>query len=109
MDKNQMSRDQFRAFLLLYAANADMETKESEIDYIREVAQCKSFDEIKTLFAGCSDYECIQLVMSYREAYFPNPEAQAALLEEVTTLFEKDGRYSLLEVNTMKILKKLIH
>lgn len=104
-----MNREQFRTFLLLYAANADMQTKESEIEYIRAVARCKNFDEIQALFAGYSDYECLQLIMSYRDQYFATPEAQAALLTEVKELFGEDGEYSLLEVNAMKMLKKLIH
>jgi hypothetical protein len=109
MENTAMNREQFRTFLLLYAANADMQTEESEIEYIRAVARCKNFDEIQTLFAGYSDYECLQLIMGYRDQFFATPEAQSALLAEVAELFGKDGDYSLLEVNTMKMLKKIIH
>ncbi len=109
MDKNQMSREQFRTFLLLFAANADMQTKESEVEYIREVARCNNFNDIQALFTECSDYECLQLIMGYRDQYFSTPEAQTALLGEVAELFGKDGKYSVLEANVMKMLKKLIH
>jgi len=109
MEKNSMNRAQFRTFILLYVANSDMKIKESEIQYIRDVAQCENFEEIKALFEGSSDYECIQLIMSYRDRFFSTAEAQNALLKEVTELFGKDGNYSLLEENTMKIFKKLIH
>ncbi|MBX2928429.1 MAG: hypothetical protein KF852_11380 [Saprospiraceae bacterium] len=109
MENTSMNRAQFRTFLLLYAANADLQTEESEMQYIREVARCDNFDEVQTLFAGCADYECLQLIMGYRDQYFATPEAQTALLAEVAELFGKDGEYSLLEVNTMKMLKKLIH
>jgi len=60
------------------------------------------------LFSGSSDYECIQLIMSYRDRFFATPEDQHGLLEDIKNLFGSDGKYSLLEANTMKMLKKLI-
>lgn len=108
MEKNSMNREQFRTFLLLYAANADMKEQQSERTHIKEVAHCDDFDEIHALFSDSSDYECIQLIMGYRDRFFATPEDQHGLLEDIKSLFGSDGKYSLLEANTMKMLKKLI-
>jgi hypothetical protein len=109
MEKHSMNRDQFRTFLLLYAANADMQQTELETQYIREIAPCDNFDEMHALFTGCSDYECLQLILSYRDQFFPTVQDQDNLLQEVANLFQKDGDYGLLEGNAMKMIKKLIH
>lgn len=109
MKKHTMNRDEFRTFLLLYAANTDMQETENEMQYIREIAPCDNFDEIHTLFNGCSDYECLQLILSYRDQFFPTLQEQDSLLKDVSNLLQKDGKYELLEENAMRMIKKLIH
>jgi len=109
MEKHTMDRNQFHTLLLLYAANVDMKETEREMQYIRKIAPCDNFDEMHTLFLGCSDYECLQLILSYRDQFFPTVQDQENLLQEVTNLLHQDGDYGLLEANAMKMIKKLIH
>ena len=99
---------EFSAFLMLYAASADLVVTQEEKDAILQKINQNSFDKIWDEFHSISDKEKIDLILSYKGMYYPTTERTNELLDLVKKEFMADGDYSLLEKNLMRILKKLM-
>lgn len=102
------SEKDFLAFLMIYASKADTLTTEDEILWIREKCQVSSFENLIALFNSQSDYDNIQTIQSQREKFFPGEGGKTRVGEFLRDFFQADGRFSLLEQNTMRVLTRLL-
>lgn len=109
MDKvNKYSRDQFLAFVLLYAAHIDIEFSPEEKNMIKERVSPEDFDEVYGDFNDMSDYEALQSIMNHKNQFFASDEDKERLFTEIKTLFFADGKYAVQEKTLYHFLKKLI-
>lgn len=99
---------EFSAFLMLYAASADLQVTEDEVQVILQKVDQSTFDKISEEYHSISDKEKIDLILSYKGLYFPTHARKNELLDLVKKEFLADGTYSLLEHNLMRVLKKLL-
>jgi len=107
-DHPKWSYNQFLAFLLIHTANADMEFTEDEKDTISKVVTPEELDIIKSEYDAASDYEVIQIILTYKGLYYPTIDRKQELLREVIKECCADGDYSALERNLTMFLRKLM-
>ena len=100
--------DEFLSFLLLYASRADMEYTADEQEYIKSKVHQGALEKVLSEFEACKDFECLQILESYRGEYFSTPEQKAELLVRIEELFESDGEYTTTENNLFMMLRKLL-
>ena len=100
--------EEFTSYLLLYAANADLEITTDEEAMIQKHTSPKQYEEIKAKFDKDSDYERIQEIISYKGLYFPTQDRARELMAKIIKLFKVDGHFSTLEENSLRLLKRLI-
>jgi hypothetical protein len=100
--------EEFTTFLLLYASNADLELSESEEKAMKSRLDTAYYEAIKEEFDNSSDYEIIQIILSYKGLYFPTLSRTEELLALIKKQFFADGEFSTLEKNVYRILKKLL-
>lgn len=100
--------EEFRTYLLLYAANADLEFSPDEEAAILKTISKESFDKVKTAYDSGNDYEHIQTILDYKGLYFPTMDQTKELLDLLVNMFQVDGNFSILERNCMMILKKMM-
>lgn len=107
-DHPKWNFQEFSAFLMLYAASADLKVTSEEKDAILKKVNEVTFNEIWKEYHSMSDINKINLILSYKGLYFPTSDRTNELLEVMKKEFMADGEYSLLEKNLMRILKKLL-
>jgi hypothetical protein len=100
--------NRFMCFLLMHAAEADLEFSEAECDMIKKRIDEAAMNEIREELEANNDYERLQIIQSYKDKYFPTPEKKAALLVRIEELFEIDGTYSQTEHNLFMMLRKIL-
>ncbi|MEL6926304.1 MAG: hypothetical protein AAFO94_19840 [Bacteroidota bacterium] len=100
--------NEFCTYLLLYAANADMEITPEEDRMIRSKVDADRFESIRAEYEDCSDYEIIQTIMAYKGLYFPTIDRRRELLAMIQKEFWVDGDFSDMEKNLMRLLEKLM-
>ena len=103
-----LERDEFLAFLFLYAAAADLILTQSEMEMIAEKAGMDNLKKAKNLFDAQSDYEKIEFILAHKNQYFPDDEKKTALLEQLKTIFLADNKFSIQEQNLFRSLNKLM-
>ena len=99
---------EFSAFLMLYAASADLKVTTDEKDAIMEKVNEETFEKIWKEYNSMSDINKINTILSYKGLYFPTADRTNELLDLMKKEFMADGEFSLLEKNLMRILKKLL-
>lgn len=102
------SPEEFKAFLLLYAANADLEMKEEELELAAGSLSAESFSAIRRFFNDCNDYQCLELIHSQRSGHFPGDEGKNVLIAEMTEVCRSDGRISVFEEGMIRVLKRIL-
>ena len=99
---------EFSAFLMLYAASADLKVTDDEKEAILKKVDQDSFNKIWEEYHSVSDKQKIDLILSYKGLYYPTAERTQEMLDIMKKEFMADGDFSLLEKNLMRILKKLL-
>lgn len=99
---------EFTTFLLLYAANADLEFTEDERKMIMSRVSKDTFEKVNRVFEEQSDYARLQTIMDYKGLHYPTVARRDELFDMMRKLFEADGEYSTLEKNLMMFLDKLM-
>lgn len=102
------SYEEFLAFTMLYAASVDGVVTEEEEDLIREQLSEERFEAVKAVFDQCSDYKCINVILSHHDEYFATPEARERLLGHMREVFESDHRFSQLEHVVMDLFRRIV-
>lgn len=107
-DHPKWNFEEFSAFLMLYAASADLKVTSDEKEAILQKVNEATYQEIWKEYHSMSDINKINLILSYKGLYFPTSERTNELLDLMKKEFMADGEFSLLEQNLMRVLKKLL-
>lgn len=103
-----LTKSEFIAFVLIYAAHIDFEFTSNEVDFIKSKTCEKSYDKMYKLFEKKGDYAAMKVILSHREKYFETEEKQEALYNMLIQLFKVDGDYSKIEKNFLPFFKKMV-
>ncbi len=107
-DHPKWNFQEFSAFLMLYAASADLKVTSDEKEAILQKVNEDTFNTIWNEYHSMSDINKINTILSYKGLYFPTSDRTNELLDMMKKEFMADGEFSLLEKNLMRVLKKLL-
>ena len=104
----QWSRDDLKAYILLYCANADFVETEEETSYIKSKISDHGFENIHDEFIGDNDYQGLQKIRSTLDRFKFTKDEVAVLLSEIKELFLSDGSFDTLERNLFMRLNQFL-
>ena len=87
------NKQQLKAYILLYCANADFPESEEETKIILSKVQGKEYEAIRAEFEEDNDYQSIQKIQSAIERLGYSKDEIDTLVSEMKTLFLADGVY----------------
>jgi len=102
------SREELKAYILLYCAHADFIETQEEVDYIKSKVSEVDYKKIHKEFDNDSDYESIQKIEYTVEKYNYTKEEIHTLFKRMKELFYLDGEYSAAEQSIFIGLKHLL-
>jgi len=91
------TKEELKAYILIYCANADFSESKLEIDYIKSKIHTGIFENIHTEFEKDNDYQSIQKIQTAIKEH--NLTDNETLIGEIMELFLIDDNYDLLEQN----------
>jgi hypothetical protein len=98
----------FKTLMLLYAANSDFRITAEENAIIEKETSGPRGKEIRALFDQNSDFENINLILSFRDRFFSSEADKQKLLDEVCALCNADQDYSSVERAVIAVLEKVM-
>lgn len=102
------SYEDFLAFVLMYAAYADMELLDEEVELMEERVGHERTVMAKRIMDKLNDNERISVILSFRDKFFPTKEDHDKLFADMKSIFLADGNYNQLEKVVLMYLKKIL-
>lgn len=100
--------EEFQAFLLIYCAGADLEFKEEEKEIILQFINEDGYKRVLRLYERLNDYDRTQWLIVNKSRIIKSPEDKVKLLEKMEDVFKSDGHYSIMEQNMMRMVKRFL-
>ena len=102
------TKKEFKAYVLLYAANANFFETEEEKEIILSLVDPLLYKEIHRELDRDNDYQSIQKILYNMEKYNYSKESLHRLIEDIELVFDADRHHDVLEDNFLIGLKKLL-
>jgi hypothetical protein len=106
--KTDWTREELKAYILLYCANANFIETKAEKDFIKEKVGEEKYRKIHNEFDKDNDYQQIQKIEHTVERYNYNKSEIERLFEDIKRLFLSDGSIDILEQNIYRGLQHLL-
>ncbi len=107
--KTEWTKEEFIAYLLLYAAKADQIITKEELDIVHSKVNNESYEKIKAEIEQDNDYQSSQKILFNIEQFNFSKNDIETLMKEIKTLFLSDGKYDILEKNMYLALSHLLN
>jgi hypothetical protein len=102
------TKEEFKAYLLLYAANANFFEDELEKETILAMVSPMTYKRIHRELNLDNDYQRIQKILFNIKKFHYSKENIERLILDIQKVFDASGKEDLLEENMLRGLKKLI-
>ena len=101
------SYDQFKAYLLIFAAESNQVITTEEKDYIEAQFDSLLIKTIQKEIYKDNDFQRIQKIMAYIEQNNLSKTDLDELLKEIHTIYQSDGKFDSVEQGVFQFLEKL--
>ena len=105
----QLDVNEYLAYILLYAANADFEIAEEEMQIMRETLSKQEFKRIRKAFDDSNDSERLDVIMYYKDTYIDILMDTPSIVKQLKAIFLADDRYPSIEKAVFIYLKRLLN
>ena len=102
------SKKEFKAYLLLFAANSNYFESEEEKEIILTLVDPIVYKRIHKELDHDNDYQSIQKILHNVEKFNYSKDDLDALISDIQALFNANGEHDILEDNLLLALKKLL-
>lgn len=106
--KSSWTYEDFLAYVLLYAASADLEITEEEKEMLFSKVKYKEYEHIHREFERENDYTRLQTIQSFRVKYYNNEASRDKLFSDLKEMFMADDKYNSIERAFFMGLKKVL-
>ena len=101
------SYDQFKAYLLIFAAESNQVITKEEKDYIEAQFDPLLIKTVQKEINKDNDFQRIQKIMAYVEQNNLSTTDLDGLLKEIHNVYQSDGKFDLVEQGVFQFLEKL--
>ena len=101
------SYDQFKAYLLIFAAESNQVITKEEKDYIEAQFDSLLIKTVQKEINKDNDFQRIQKIMAYIEQNNLSKTDLDELLKEIHTVFQSDGKFDSVEQGVFQFLGNL--
>lgn len=102
------TREEFKAYLLSYAAHSNFFEAEEETEMIHSIFSDDTYNKVHRELKHDNDYQSLQKIYYNLEKYNYSKDEIHELIKDIQNLFLADGKIDLLESNFYRALKKLL-
>ena len=101
------SYDQFKTYLLIFAAESNQVITKEEKDYIETQFDSLLIKTVQKEINKDNDFQRIQKIMAYIEQNNLSKTDLDELLKEIHTVYQSDGKFDSVEQGVFQFLEKL--
>ncbi len=103
------TKEEFRAYTLLYAATADFNICDKEKTLILNIVNKETYTRIYEELEADNDFQRVEKIHRYIERQNYKEEDLKGLVEDMKALFLVDGNFDVLEKQLLMGLKRILN
>jgi hypothetical protein len=103
-----VSKEVFKALLLIYASHTDLEFSQEERNQIVNTLGQDNYENANNLYRSFREYELLRNICDLRQLYYPGSEGKHQVLDMIKSHFNVDGDFSKLERTQYNFLKMML-
>jgi hypothetical protein len=100
--------NEFHAFTMLYAANADGNITEQERNLILTHLSPEDYTRIKAVFQSCDDSEALDIILSYREKFLKTQADKDKILADMLAIYHADADFDQIERGVHQLFRRML-
>lgn len=104
----QLNFNEYMAYLLLYAANADFEIEKKELQIIRKSLSREEYQKVRETFDNANDAERLGVIMQYKKVFIDVLIDTDAVIKQLKEVLHADDENESFEQGVFIFLKKLL-
>lgn len=104
----QFNYNQFLAFVLIYAAEANIDVSEGELEYIRTRTGIEDITPIKELVDSLSDAEIIDRIAEFRKQFLDTPEKEKQVRTDLENMLSSNEHPNQFEKAVVHIIERIL-
>ena len=108
MDFKNWTKEEFKAYLLIYAAQSNFNESEEEIDFIESKFEPELISRVNKEIKNLNDFDKISIVTDYIKIHDFSQDELDNLLLEIKEIYHSDGKFDSIEQSIFSMLKKLL-
>lgn len=105
---NNWTYEEFHAFTMMYAANADGEITPEERKVILSNLTETEYDRIKAIFLACDDAASLDIILSYKDKYCRSQADKDKILADMMAIYQADASFDQIERGVHQLFKRMI-
>ena len=102
------TKEEFKAFLLLYAAQTNFTETQEEIELIESKVSNEIINKIRKETNKLNDYEKSKIIVNQIKSNEYTQSDLDAILVEIKELYKSDGKFDSLEQSIFSMLNRLL-
>lgn len=106
--ENNWTYEEFHAFAMLFAANADGNITADEEVLIAPSLTASQYSDIKMLFRQCSDAEALDIILSYKEKFCKTPADKERILADMREIYEAHNGFEQIERGVHGMFERML-
>lgn len=106
---HNFSYEEFHAFVMLYAANADGHITSKEENLISPTLNAEHYAEVKQIFNDCDDNEALALIFSYQNKYLASKADRDKILADMVLIYEAEAGFQHIERGVHKLFERMMN
>tara|TARA_B100000945_G_C19944484_1_gene395597 strand:- start:27 stop:359 length:333 start_codon:yes stop_codon:yes gene_type:complete len=108
MNFKNWTKEEFKAYLLIYAAESNFNQHEEQIDFIDSKFDSEVIYRINKEIKKLNDFDKISIVTDYIKLHNFSQNELDSLLLEIKEVYHSDGKFDSIEKSIFSMLKKLL-
>tara|TARA_Y100000588_G_C13455494_1_gene585982 strand:+ start:208 stop:546 length:339 start_codon:yes stop_codon:yes gene_type:complete len=106
--ESQLSKDEFKAFLLIYAAQTNFIETNEEIEFIESRFPADIIKSVRKIIKPLNDFQKVEIIRNQIKSENYTQDELDSILEEIKGLYQADTKYDTLEKTMFSMLEKYL-
>lgn len=107
MHHKEWTYEEFRAFAMLFAANADGHITADEENLIAPTLAPDQYGRVRDAFQQSSDAEALDIILVCKEKYCTTPEDKERVLADMRRIYEAHHGFEQIELGVHHIFERM--
>lgn len=106
--KSSWTYEDFMAYVLLYAASANLEINDDEKKILFSKVKYNEYEHVQNVFENENDYDRLQTIQLFRDKYYNDEAALDKLFKNLKEMFLADEKYDSIEKAFFMGLRRIL-